>query len=122
MSIQPVPKDYAQNRRDDGWDDFATLKAKGLVRDKEGNVIGIDEPHNDFSALDRDKLFQAYVAWRKGNPSGEGQKKWITDQAAKIIGKRTGKAMSYTRAKDIIGQGCGGWTESNTMWWRGLSV
>lgn len=122
MSIQPVPKDYAQNRRDDGWDDFATLKAKGLVRDKEGNVIGIDDSHYEFSAIDRDKLFQAYVVWRKENPSGEGRKKWITDQAAKIIGKRTGRAMSYGRAEKIIGQGCGGWSEPNSMWWRGLSV
>ena len=122
MPIPPVPTDYSENRRDDQHDDFARLKASGLVRDKRGNVIRIDEPHSDFSALDRDSLFQAYVAWRRANPSADHEARWITDQAAKIIGKVTGKAMSPKRAEDIIGQGCGGWDSRNSMWWRGVSV
>ena len=119
--ISPIPTDHAENRRDDEYYDFALLKASGQVRDKRGNVIRIDNPHTDFTALDRDRLFQAYVAWRAGNPAGD-EARWIANEATKIIGKKSGKAMSPKRAEDVIGQGCAGWESPNSMWWRGVSV
>jgi hypothetical protein len=122
MSFPPVPADHFQNHRDDEHTDFARLKASGLVRDKRGNVIHPDAPRTDFSALDRDRLFQAYCAWRAMNPSADQEAGWVANKAAKIINRLTAKAMSPKRAADIIGQGCDGWESRNSMWWRGLSV
>lgn len=122
MPIPPVPDDHTVNRRDDEHEDFARLRSSGLVRDKRGKVIRIDKPHSDFSALDRDKLFQAYVAWRAANPSADNEARWIADRSAQIISAVSGKRMSPKRAQDIIGQGSGCWDSRNSMWWRGVSV
>ena len=122
MAIQPVPPDHARNRRDDEHSDFEALKAAGKVRNKKGDIIGIDHPHTSFSAMDRDRLFQAYCAFVKSAPSNKAITEWITHQASKIVSKKDGRTMSYARAEKLIGQGCGGWVETNTMWWRGVSL
>ena len=123
MPIPPVPPDHAENRRDDGHTDFAKLKKGGLVRTKRSDqVIHIGRPHTDFSALQRDRLFQAYCAMMRANPSPEHVRQWIAREAAKIVGEKTGRAMSLSRAMRIIGQGCGEWDSDNSVWWRGVSV
>lgn len=122
MPLPPVPPDHALNRRDDDHSDFESLKAEGWVRDKRGHRVRIDAPHNEFSALDRDRLFQAYCAFAAGNPDPERVREWIKREAAKIVGGRDGRPMSAARAARIIGQGLGEWSSPNAMWWRGVSV
>lgn len=118
-----APKDHRENRRTDRHADFAQLKRLGLVRSKNGNkIVRIDEPHTDFTPHDRDQLFQAYCLFDTANPSDKERRTWIVREAAKIINKRTGKSMSPSRARRIVGQGCGEWDTDNPMWWRGVSI
>lgn len=115
MKIPAIPDDHAKNIRSDEHRDFDALKAMGWIRDKQGRKIRIDAPHIKKSALDRDRLFQAYCEMMKSRPPERTQHEWINDQA-----KRLG--LSVKRAVDIIEQGCGGWKSPNSMWWRGISV
>lgn len=116
MLIPNPPPDHRVNRRDDGHTNFEDLKRRNRVLDMEGREIGIDEPHNIWSALDRDRLFQAYCSWFSQNDPGERQvRRWIRDQEKKL-------KMSPQRARDIINEGCGGWAKKNSMWWRGVSL
>ena len=58
----PVDPNHRVNHRDDGFADVAALKRQDLVRDLSGRVIAIGKPHYEFSAMDRDRLYQDYVA------------------------------------------------------------
>ena len=105
---QPVP-------RDDDYADFAILKAKGEVRDKRGNVIKIDKPHSEWSARQRDELYQAFCLFAKTNRNPEVLQRWVEREAAQL-------GMSPKRAEDIINQGNGEWSSPNSRWWRGVSA
>jgi hypothetical protein len=122
MAIRQVPHDHQANHRDDDHSDFERLRKEGLVRDKRGHVIRANQAHVDFSALDRDRLFQSYCAFMKSSPTREQLARWIKLQSSMILSARDGRAMSVKRAEDIIGQGCGAWDSKNSMWWRGVSL
>jgi len=122
MAIQPVPADHARNRRDDAYTDYESLKANGQVRNKRGKIVDIDGACSDFSALDRDRLFQKYCAFMKSPREKAKVTAWIVAEAAAIISPIDGRAMSYSRAEKLIGQGCAGWDSPNSMWWRGVSL
>lgn len=113
-AMLPVDPDYETNRRTDGYSDFAELKRQGCVRDKQGRIISITKPHNQWSALERDRLFQAYCRIASAY-SDAARHAWIADEARKL-------GMSVTRAVDIINEGNGEWREHNMMWWRGVSI
>jgi len=122
MALPPVPPDFRSNRRDDGFTDFDALKASGWVRDKRGNRIAIDAPHVEFSALQRDRLFQAYCQFAATHRTDAEVRAWIKREAAVIVSGRDGRAMSPARATRVIGQGLGEWDSPNSMWWRGVSL
>jgi len=111
----PVDPNHRENRRTDGYDDYAALKASGHVRDKTGRVIPIDKPHTNWSALDRDRLYQAYCEFAKTDPGDEAIRRWLEREAGKL-------KMSPTRATNIINEGNGQYPKDNMMWWRGVSV
>src|SRR4051812_45345452 len=106
----PVDPDHRQNRRVDGRTDFAALKARGLVRDKEGNEIPIDKPHHTWSALDRDRLYQAYCEFAKACSGERAIRNWIEARAVEL-------RMSPERARDVINEGNGQHAEHNMQWW-----
>jgi hypothetical protein len=111
----PVDPNHEQNVRDDGHDDFKVLKSQGLVRDKQGNIIPAEKPHNQFSALERDQIYQGYCRMMRDDPSPRFVADWIRREAGKI-------GMSEGRARDVINEGNGQWPGANMRWWRGLSV
>lgn len=116
MPFLPVDPGHATNPpRDDGFEDFAVLKAKGQVRDKRGAIISIDKPHTDWTALQRDELYQGFCAFAKVHADEVAQRRWVEGQAARL-------GMSFARATDIINQGNGQWLSPNSRWWRGVSV
>ncbi|MFO0861275.1 MAG: hypothetical protein U0570_12025 [Phycisphaerales bacterium] len=115
MPLPPVDPNHRKNVRDDGYCDFAELKAKGEVRDKQGRIIGIDDAHTTFSARQRDVLYQGYCEYVKQGKDDEQLRHWI-----KVAAETAG--MSGARARRIIEQGNGGWNSENSKWWRGVSV
>jgi len=128
--MPPVDPDHRENKRDDTHRDFAELRATGRVRNKQGDIVGIDEPATDFTPRQRDALYQAYCAFAspvQGGPVPDDTacKAWIKEAAASVIGAKTGNAISPGRAADLIGQGNGEWTlpeGANAAWWRGCSL
>ena len=58
--LLPIPCDHDKNRRDDEHTDFAELKAKGQVRDRDGEVIEIKSLWQKWGAYRMDRFFQAY--------------------------------------------------------------
>lgn len=111
----PVDPNHAENRRDDGRSDFAALKARRLVRDKTGEIIPIDKPHNEWSALDRDRLYQRYCEFAKAGHDEDKLRAWIAREAEQL-------RMSPRRAADIINEGNGQYPGANVQWWRGVSL
>ena len=76
MPLQKVDPNHAKPvPRDDEWEDFASLKAKGEVRDKRGNIIKIDKPHKDLSARQRDEFYQSFCLFAKSNGDPEVQRR-----------------------------------------------
>ena len=115
--MHPLDPNHRKPTRDDGCDDFQALKAKGLVRDKTGRVIDIHNPHLEWSAFQRDSLYQAYCEMVKASP--KPSERYISDWVA-AHAKELG--MSTARAKNIIDQGNGSWNSPNSRWWRGVSL
>lgn len=115
MPMLPVDPNHRENHRDDGYGDFTELKAQGLVRDMQGRIIPVDKPHLEFTALQRDQIYQAYCEMMKEEPSGRFVRDWIERENGKI-------GMSPGRARDIINQGNGQHPGKNMQWWRGLSL
>lgn len=113
--MRPVEPDYRENRRDDGYSDFAALKASGHVRDKRGDIIPIDKPHIEWAPLDRDHLYQRYCEFAKTGAGEEALAAWIDREAEPL-------RMSATRAADIINEGNGQYPGANMRWWRGVSL
>jgi hypothetical protein len=113
--VLPVDPNHTQNVRDDGYDDFEMLKSQGLVRDKQGRIIPVEKPHVDFSALQRDELYQGYCEMMRDEPSARFVSQWIEREAGRI-------GMSVSRARAVINEGNGQWPGANMRWWRGLSV
>ena len=111
----PIDPHHRESRRTDTHRDFEALKASGHVRDKTGRVIPIDKPHTNWSALDRDRLYQAYCEFAKTEPGEEALRRWVRQEAEKL-------GMSASRAIRIINQGNGEWDSANSQWWRGVSA
>lgn len=119
-----IPHDHDQNKRDDGHTDFAELRAQGMIRDREGEVIEIKSIWHAWGAYRMDRFFQAYCrvatdAHARGEPfPSDSVRDWVRDEAARI-------GMPLETAHRIIRDGCGGNKRldvPNAMWWRGASV
>lgn len=111
----PVASNHHLPHRDDGHADFAALLATGHVRSKHGGVIDIHEPHNKWSAHQRDVLYQGYCNLVKSGASEESVRTWLAARCGEL-------GMSDARARAIINEGNGQWPGENMMWWRGVSV
>src|SRR4051794_5458899 len=115
MGMRPVDPNHRKNVRTDGRTDFHLLLAKGQVRSKHGRAISIHKPHNKWSALERDRLYQGYCEIAKHGASEEAIRTWIHERAAELH-------MSVDRARDVINQGNGEFAKDNMQWWRGVSI
>ena len=111
----PVDPAHHLPHRDDGHTDFAALLATGHVRDKGGKVIDVHKPHYEWSAHQRDVLYQGYCTLVKSGASAESVRTWLVARCAEL-------KMSEDRARDIINEGNGQWPNDNMTWWRGVSV
>jgi hypothetical protein len=111
----PVNPNHRTNVRDDEHRDFAALLAEGKVRSKHGGIIDIDKAHNDWSALDRDRLYQGYCTLVLSGASPESVRTWLKERTLEL-------GMSDRRARDIINEGNGQWPGQNMQWWRGVSL
>jgi len=119
--LLPIPADHAANRRDDGHGDFEQLRSKGLIRDRDGEVIELKSLWHAWGAWRIDRFFQAYCR-RAADAAARGEKfpsdavrRWVEDEAAT-------QGMSIEFAHRVIRDGCGGVSGKNAMWWRGSSV
>lgn len=119
-----IPWDHDQNKRDDAHTDFAELRAKGQIRDRDGEVIEIKSIWHAWGAYRMDRFFQAYCrvakdAHARGEPfPSDSVRDWVRDEAARI-------GMPHATALRIIRDGCGGnkpLDVPNAMWWRGASI
>lgn len=120
--LLPIPSDHAQNHRTDQHSDFADLKAQGLIRDRDGEIIEIRSIWHAWGAYRMDKFFQAYckVASR-ARERGETQpsdsvRDWVAEEAAR-------QGMTIEFAHRIIRDGCTPQSlGNNAAWWRGASI
>ncbi len=119
-----IPWDHDQNKRDDEHTDFAELRAKGLIRDRDGEIIELKSIWHAWGAYRMDRFFQAYCrvakdAYARGEPfPSDSVRDWVRDEAARI-------GMPHATALRIIRDGCGGnkpLDVPNAMWWRGASI
>jgi hypothetical protein len=124
--LLPIPSDHDKNRRDDQHTDYAELKAKGQVRDREGEIIEIKSLWQKWGAYRMDRFFQAYckvvlresVGGTRAVDATDEQgpiQTWVRTEAARL-------GMEIATAHRIIRDGCGVGPGKNSMWWRGVSV
>jgi|GEM_PF-3589576 len=111
----PISPAHHLPHRDDGHKDFAQLLATGHVRDKTGKVIDIHKPHNDWSAHQRDVLYQGYCELVESGASEDSVRTWLAARCVEL-------GMSEARGRDIINEGNGQFPGGNMQWWRGVSV
>lgn len=124
--LLPIPWDHAMNRRDDEHKDFAELKAKGQVRDREGEIIEIKSLWQAWGAYRMDRFFQAYCKVVLRESVGGTRAVDVTDEQGPIkqwVRNETARlGMEMSMAHRIIRDGCGVGPGINSMWWRGVSV